>query len=250
MDKILGFTATLVVENMKAYNESYLRFKESSRHMSQAVWWEGDKLLKNIKSTLVQNSNIKDIEVIKYADYESYTFSKDGVYYVSKPLYSDRYQVFKFDGCYEVSLLKGLKSNILILDETDIEKVFTNYEDFLNYTHSLKLEANKSVEIRKNHRKCNDLVYELLRRKYKKLGKLDIIIYKEEEVSVYFKNVLIFEGYTSDNYWGVEYCWREKGKFQEDIFILLEKKIKSEELKKEKLKREREKEVSDILSTY
>ncbi len=250
MSKIIGFTATLVVENMKDYNESYLKYRESSKHMSQSVWWEGDKLLKNINSELIQNSDIEDIEVIKYADYESYTFSKGGVYYVSKIVYDDRYQIFKSDGRYEVSVLKGLKSNILILDETDIEKVFTDYDDFLSYTHSLKLEANKSVEGRKNHCKHNDLVYELLRRKYKKLGKLDIIIYREEEVRVYFKDVLLFEGYTSDNYWGVEYCWREKGKFQEDIFTLLEKKIKSEELKKEKLKRERRKEVTDILSSY
>ena len=61
----------------------------------------------------------------------------------------------------------------------------------------------------------------------------------------------IFNGFSSNvNYYHTEYRWIEEGKFQEDIFTLIEDKINDARNNSIKLKKNKEERIKNILSQY
>lgn len=259
MKNIKILTGVLEVTGVEEFNNAYERFRKETKNMAYAVWWEGNELLKNITTKFIQDPNIKNIEKVCFNDGDHlFIFEKNNNYYISKRLSGERGKkktvLFQSDGRYYKELEAGTiydvstKSCVLILDELLINKSFNNYKEFIKEVSKIKIEAKEEVEGRESHYEHVNLIYDLNTGEYPKLGKLTIKV--NDAVRIYFENVLLFEGYYNSDYHDAEYRWLHKGKFQQDVFKLLEKEKQRRKNIKIKQKVLEEKLIEETLLRY
>lgn len=216
--KIENIVCYIETEGLEEYNQQKDLYLERTKHMSQSMWWEENSYRSKIVCKIFQNPNLKSLEFIKYAWQTIYTFEINEKYYISKAIdieNRDNKWPFYFKSEHiNFKYKKGYINNILQLGDSDIDKSFNNYNEFLDAVKILKIDAKESVDGRLSHEKHIELIGDLLTGEYPKLGKLSIKLI-DGGVVIYYDSIKLFYGYpgTNSNPYCAEYRWVKEGKW-------------------------------------